>query len=358
MDELKSKRRHLTAGDIPDGVHMAPNCKCRDTCHAGECEPSNTKTCSFTQDFGDGFSFTYCKTKSEMADYKRTAGLQLSTKWMDCLHWNLLPCFSPEISIFYTKALQQGVYADPKNLKAFDFASPISNNVDTNRNFAEAGANNPEALADVLPETGEIRTPRRKLLTLDVRVSYVWAGDDFKARGRKPNEQKIRAKTEAYVKDMHKVFGDHIQFKLSEWRKVDISTKTGTPPTGKTRTQILQKGLTSTNSKAMKWLMKTAKINIDITKAPYRNPHIELLIVPKSPGGIAGEAFGDHTQEHVPNTVPMGVATILLNYGVAQSDEYKETIYHEMGHVLGLFHTFEGITAMISSQIFISTHFF
>ena len=411
-------RRHLAAGTVPKDAYMPPGCACSQHCFSGMCTVANKATCSFTQSFGDDYTSAFCKSTVQLADYQGTAGYKLSTRWMDCLTWNLLPCYSPEISVFYTKALQQGVYANAQDIKAFpEIGSAIPNNVDKNRKFTEAGTNTPEAQADVVPEGGKIRIPRQKVLTLDVRVTYVYAGDDYKAYLGKdadtswcmntkngaswdadngncvcagenecevatnndgvtkgndcnsghgsswftkaackghcsckpkptPDQTMASAKTKiaGYIQDMHKAYGNHLQFKMSSWRKLDISTKTGTPPTGSIREAILDKGLISLDYKALEWLMKAAKdINPDITKAPFRNPNIELLIIPKARKSTAGEAFGDHQNEYEPNNVPTGVATILLNYETLQNKEYRQTFYHEMGHVLGLFHTFEGM---------------
>ena len=377
MRELKNNtstngnRRNLDADKVPEGVYMSPGCRCKDLCYAGMCQVADRTTCSFTETFDGSYFSTWCKANKDLGDYQGTSGFKFSTEWMDCLSWNIVPCYSPEISIFYTKALQQGVYADAQSLQGFpNVGTAIPNNVDKKRNFTESGTNTPEALADVLPEGGKIRTPRRKVLTLDVRFTYVFAGDDYKAylgqdadaawcinekngaswdknfgncvctgendcevvanddgvtqkngcsqfsgmsdwfgkdacKGHcrckpkpTPEQTMATAKTtiESYMKDMHKVFGDHLQFKLSGWRTLDISTKTGTPPSGDVRAQILEKGIISLDYKALEWIMKQAKdINTDITKAPYRNPQIEVLVLPKARSGIRHTHIHAHT---------------------------------------------------------------
>ena len=184
MSEISAdgNRRHLGDGTVPEGAYMSKGCKCTGLCYGGMCQVADRATCSFTETFDGSYFSTWCKPNGDMSDYQGTEGFKFSTDWMDCLSWNIAPCYSPEISVFYTKALQQGIYADAQNLKAFpNHGSAIPNNVDTKRNFAEPGVNTPEARADVLPEGGKIRTPRRKVLTLDVRVTYVFAGDDYKA---------------------------------------------------------------------------------------------------------------------------------------------------------------------------------
>ena len=118
MDRIGThgKRRHLGAGNIAS-KYLSPGCSCkegRNYCDDyGFCE-ANKDTCSFK----DGI-FTTCKPTVHLAGYQGTAGFKFSTRWMDCLSWNFLPCYYPEIAVFYTKALQQGVYADAQNLTAF-----------------------------------------------------------------------------------------------------------------------------------------------------------------------------------------------------------------------------------------------
>ena len=299
-----------------------------------------------------------------------------------------------------------------------DIGSALPNNVNKNRNFAESGVNTPEAQADVIPDGGKIRTPRQKVLALDLRVTYVYPGDDYykkKVKGldadtswcindkngaswlpdydlclcagkgdcevtansdgvtkekdcsttkysdyfvkascqghcscksKSPNADAAQAVFESCIKDMHKAFGDHIQFKLGRFLKLDISNKTGTPPTDAAiKTQILDTGVFADSLKALEWIMKQVKdINTDITKAPYRNPNIEILVVPKTPG-VNGRAWGEHMHMHGHKLYPPpeGVATILTNSKWVQNKGFRQTLYHEVGHILGLRHTFDGI---------------